>query len=284
MSIVANVTDGKVEISHSSQDTERKTGSSLDKDDFLLLLVTQMKYQDPLEPSSNTEYVAQLAQFSSLEQMQNLNQTTTNTSAYSLVGKEVYIESTSSTGATTSVQGPVEYVTIQNSKAYVSVNGELYPYEDVVQVIDELYLISQYLPSVSSQSHTFLHHDAQDVVISGIELGSNGYEASNLAVVLIDSDGTKTQIPAEKMSYKNGKLTISKDAFESVMAGEYILAFVFDDVNTTVDYTSVKLTVKGNVTVVNDETTDTGSGNETDSETDTGTVTDTETEGTDSTE
>ena len=70
MSLVAPVDNGQVNISETSQETEKKTGSALDKDDFLMLLVTQMKYQDPLEPESNTEYVAQLAQFSSLEQMQ----------------------------------------------------------------------------------------------------------------------------------------------------------------------------------------------------------------------
>ncbi len=42
----------------------------LDKQAFLQLLVTQMRYQNPLEPMDNKEYVAQLAQFSSLEQMQ----------------------------------------------------------------------------------------------------------------------------------------------------------------------------------------------------------------------
>ena len=47
--------------------------SKLDKDAFLKLLVSQVKNQDPMEPAGSTEYVAQLAQFSSLEQMQNLN-------------------------------------------------------------------------------------------------------------------------------------------------------------------------------------------------------------------
>lgn len=69
--LIANVIDGKVD-SPSSLQEERKVGSQLGKDDFLLLLVTQMKYQDPLEPTSNTEYVAQLAQFTELEYMQNM--------------------------------------------------------------------------------------------------------------------------------------------------------------------------------------------------------------------
>lgn len=254
MSLVAPVnSDGKVNISESSQETERKVGSSLDKDDFLMLLVTQMKYQDPLEPTSNTEYVSQLAQFSELEQMQNLNQTTTNTSAYTLVGKEVYIERSSTTGDSVSVQGTVDYVTIQNGKAKVCVNGELYDYEDIVQVIDEIYLISQYLPSVKEQSFVFLHHDPQDIVISGVDLGSNGYQASGMGIVVMAADGSRWQIPAEQMSYKDGNVTIKKEALAGITAGEYTIAFVFNDPNETIDCESVKLTIKGNVTVDNTE-------------------------------
>jgi flagellar basal-body rod modification protein FlgD len=49
------------------------SGAALGKDDFLKLLVTQMKNQDPLDPMDGTEYTAQLAQFSSLEALQNID-------------------------------------------------------------------------------------------------------------------------------------------------------------------------------------------------------------------
>nr|WP_325189672.1 flagellar hook capping FlgD N-terminal domain-containing protein [uncultured Selenomonas sp.] len=50
-----------------------KNSNVLGKDAFLQLLVTQMKYQDPLDPQDNSEYLSQLAQFSALEQMTNVS-------------------------------------------------------------------------------------------------------------------------------------------------------------------------------------------------------------------
>lgn len=82
----------------------RAFGSSrLGKDDFLNLLVTQLRYQNPLEPLKDSDFVAQLAQFSSLEQLENINstlgysaeldyilsQTIANTMATTIIGKEV---------------------------------------------------------------------------------------------------------------------------------------------------------------------------------------------------
>lgn len=67
----------------------RKTGDSLGKDEFLKLLIVQMQNQDPLEPQSDTEFIAQLAQFSTLEQMQNMNNTMLLNSAIGLIGASI---------------------------------------------------------------------------------------------------------------------------------------------------------------------------------------------------
>ncbi|MGH8415747.1 MAG: flagellar hook assembly protein FlgD [Pseudomonas sp.] len=76
--------------------------SSLGKDSFLQLLVTQMQNQNPLDPQDNSEFVAQLAQFSSLETMQNLStsvdaiggmyQSSQALQASSLVGRSVIVD------------------------------------------------------------------------------------------------------------------------------------------------------------------------------------------------
>ena len=191
--------------------------------------------------------------------MTNLNSTTNNNSAYTLVGKEVLVRQTSSIGEIQEFQGRVDYVTIKNGDAYVSINGDDYAYEDIVQVIDDSYLISTYIPSVMAQSKEFLHHDPQDVKVVGIDLGSNGYEASSFALVLVDSKNNTTAIDTKYLKYKDEILTIDRDAFATTEAGKYTLAFVFDDANKTMDYESVTLEIKGIITATEEEETATDS-------------------------
>ncbi|RKI44242.1 hypothetical protein D7V86_03695 [bacterium D16-51] len=242
-----------VGISESSQaekeKAERKVGSELGKEDFLLLLVTQMQYQDPLDPADNTDFVAQLAQFSALEQMSNLNQTVSNNSAYALIGQEVLVRITSSTGDVQEVQGSVQKVTLKNGEAYVTIEGKEYSYEDVVQVIDQGYLISTYLPSIMEQNQEYIHHDPHDIEVSGIDLGSNGYEADSFAVILADASNTDrcAVIDPKYLSFDKEKnvLTIDKTVLEGVSAGKYVLVFAFDNAGKTVVADKVTLEITG---------------------------------------
>ncbi len=145
MGVVQKVEDGKLVESNSAaslaNEKKKATGSdSLDKDAFLQLLVAQMKYQDPLEPTSNTEYISQYATFSELEQMQNMSASMDLFRASALVGQTVLLKVTDSQGRDTNVQGNVDYVVYEKNKAYLSVNGELYSMDDLDTVADPTYL------------------------------------------------------------------------------------------------------------------------------------------------
>lgn len=143
--IMTPVENGEIVDGTASGNTDsiskKKSGNTLDKEAFLKLLVAQMKYQDPLEPTSNTEYISQLATFSSLEEMQNLNATMTNMQGMNLVGKQVVVKVTSeTTGLTTEVAGFVEYVQRENGKTYLVIEGNPYNIDDLVSVVDDAYV------------------------------------------------------------------------------------------------------------------------------------------------
>lgn len=142
MSTIAQVQDGKIVETTSQTSLSSSTTSStngMDKDTFLQLLVAQMKYQDPLEPTSNTEYISQYATFSQVEQMQNMAGTMELSRATQLVGQEVWVKTTNSSGESSYVSGRVDYVVYENGKAYVAIDEELYSIDDVDTVVDKTY-------------------------------------------------------------------------------------------------------------------------------------------------
>lgn len=97
--VSSSVLDSLQKTTSSTDSSTGTAGSALGKDAFLQLLVTQMQNQNPLDPQDNGEFVAQLAQFSSLESMQSLNssvgtivnnyQSSQALQASSLVGRSV---------------------------------------------------------------------------------------------------------------------------------------------------------------------------------------------------
>ena len=145
--IAANVVDGNVKADASkTYQKENTVGTdALGKDAFLQLLVTQMKYQDPMKPADNTQMISELAQFSSLEELQNVSSNIGNAQALTLVGKNVIIEvgKSSDASTTTKVGGVVDYVKMVEGKAKLSIKGQLYDYSDLDMVVDEAYLKEQ---------------------------------------------------------------------------------------------------------------------------------------------
>jgi flagellar basal-body rod modification protein FlgD len=119
-----------------SSTNSRNTGE-LGKDDFLNLMVTQLKYQDPLQPTDDKEFIGQMAQFSALEQMQNMNTSLSNSQAFSLIGKHVTANTVDKKTAETKVtEGEVTSVKVKSGKSYVVVNGEDIAVDKIVNVSD----------------------------------------------------------------------------------------------------------------------------------------------------
>lgn len=110
---------------------------TLDKDDFLKILITQLQHQDPTKPMEDKEFIAQMAQFSSLEQMTNMGREFAKVAAVlrvgeaqGMLGKNVEIVNGSS-----SVTGTVTQV-MRGDYPMVMVNGTFYDLAQVEKVIE----------------------------------------------------------------------------------------------------------------------------------------------------
>lgn len=82
--------DGTIgQVSGETNKTTKKNNDVMGKDEFLKLLVTQLRYQDPLNPMEDKEFIAQTAQFSALEQMMNMSKSFEQMQALSYLNKHV---------------------------------------------------------------------------------------------------------------------------------------------------------------------------------------------------
>ncbi len=107
----------------------------LDKDDFLKILITQLQHQDPTNPMQDKEFIAQMAQFSSLEQMTNmassfgkLSSVLNSSEAQSLLGRTVEV-----LDGDKAIYGKVSQV-VRGEFPLVMVNGSFYDLEQVSKV------------------------------------------------------------------------------------------------------------------------------------------------------
>lgn len=146
--IINNINANKTDTSYTSSKKETNSGNDLDKDAFLNLLVTQMRYQDPMNPGDSTEYMSQLAQYSSLEATMNISNTLDKGNGLNLVGQYVIMNTTDSAGNTDMVSGLVEYATVKDGEVLLSINDTYYPASDLDSVVDYDYYL--YLQGVAS--------------------------------------------------------------------------------------------------------------------------------------
>ena len=124
-------------IDKTNAEKNKRNTNELGKDEFLNLLIMQLRYQDPLNPVDDKEFIAQMAQFSALEQMQNMNSNLIATKGFSMIGKYVYgTIKDDTTGIYKMVEGHVESVVMSGSNTYVVVDGMDVPIENIYNVAD----------------------------------------------------------------------------------------------------------------------------------------------------
>ena len=117
-----------------------KNKNAVDSDMFLTLLVAEMQNQDPLEPTSNTEWVSQYATFTQVQKMSEMAESVDMLRANELIGKEVIVKVTSEkTGDTTYKQGTVDYVVMENGKPLLVIDDNKYSISDLDTVVSADY-------------------------------------------------------------------------------------------------------------------------------------------------
>ncbi len=264
---VASVTDGILAQSNSaitSTKSQSLGSSNLDKDAFLQLLVAQMRYQDPLNPSTDTQFVSQLATFSQLEQLQNLSSSSEKSQAFTLVGKEVILETTDSNGKTQYISGTVDFINVSGSKVKLSVDGALYDQDQLYSVIDSQYVIQQNRPNIDNAVKFEFDANVPKSLSFDVNLGKEDYVATDIAMVI------NNQIVDPKyFSLNKNKLTISSELMSLLPDGEYKPSFVFNDSLYTTVTDQVTINVKNSkvtamptlakVTEASSQSTDEGS-------------------------
>jgi flagellar basal-body rod modification protein FlgD len=126
----------EVDTYNKSINGAKKNSTSLDQNDFLKILITQLQHQDPTAPVEDKDFIAQMAQFSSLEQITNmstgfqkLSGLLSSSEASQILGKTVEINDGQGT-----VRGVVDKV-VRGDNPLVSVNGAVYDFSQVESVI-----------------------------------------------------------------------------------------------------------------------------------------------------
>ncbi|MCA9087484.1 MAG: flagellar hook capping protein [Planctomycetaceae bacterium] len=119
--------------------TGTSSASTIDQQQFLNLLVTQLKHQDPLNPMDQQEQIAQLAQFSTVEGIEKLNASFSQmlnmqmlTSSSNMLGATVEYNSEDSLLPLT---GTVERIATKNGSLQLTINGEQVPIENVLALV-----------------------------------------------------------------------------------------------------------------------------------------------------
>jgi flagellar basal-body rod modification protein FlgD len=174
----------------STSKTAAKENGGYSEEMFLQLLVAEMQYQDPLQPTDNSQYVSQLASFSQIEAVQAVQNNMETIQANSIVGKYAAL-----TVNGQEVSGRVDYVTKNDEgKLQVSINDELYDMDAIESVVDGEFYAARYMASLFITAIDKLPEAEQVTKLDGekIQAATNQYKAmSDYALSYVDEKRIK---------------------------------------------------------------------------------------------
>lgn len=157
--VSSEITNMQNQTAVNNMETQKRNGGTTSANDsnmFLQLMLQQLKNQDPTEPTSNTEWLSQLAQYSSLEQMTQMNEGFTNcmnymqalysdigtnaeiTQTLSLIGKEITVKDPEDKSGTKKITGTVTEASFEDGTGKVKINDTYYSIANIVSVRDKL--------------------------------------------------------------------------------------------------------------------------------------------------
>ena len=119
------------------QNQLRTAGNKLGQSEFLKLLAAQLQYQDPMEPTKDSDFIAQLAQFSSLQQMESLSSVMTTFQYFGLAGKFISGETSLADGTTAVLYGMVDRVVSADGETYVQIGDQMLEASKITEVYDK---------------------------------------------------------------------------------------------------------------------------------------------------
>lgn len=115
-----------------SSGISRSTNKTLGQDDFLKILVAQLSAQDPTNPKSDTDFIGQMAQFTSLEQNKASQQDMAVLRSNEMIGRTVELNPGNSTN---SLSGVVSEVTFKDGKPQIKVGDQSYDFSKVTRIL-----------------------------------------------------------------------------------------------------------------------------------------------------
>jgi len=229
------VDNGKVLENNATTTTaekkETRGTTALGQDAFLQLLIAEMQHQDPLEPTTNTEWISQMATFSQLEELQSLSKATENSQLFSLVGKNVIVSTEDASGNKVLKEGIVDFISMSGGTAKFSINGALYSMEELYSVVDGDYLYDKNKPGVTEKITFNFNGDEPEDLQFKVNLGTESAKATEVAVLVGNAI-----LGDEYVVLSGDTVTVKHEILQELEAGNYQFSVVFNDERlTTVD-------------------------------------------------